>query len=39
MWLSDLKFVITGTFQEVSREKLKLIIEDNGGVIFIFIIK
>ena len=31
--LSDLKFVITGTFQEVSREKLKLIIEDNGGVI------
>ena len=31
--LSDLKFVITGTFQEVSREKLKLIIEDNGGAI------
>jgi DNA ligase (NAD+) len=31
--LSNLKFVITGTFQEVSREKLKLIIEDNGGLI------
>ncbi len=31
--LSELKFVITGTFQEVPREKLKLIIEDNGGVI------
>tara|TARA_E500000178_G_C17027273_1_gene758678 strand:+ start:1352 stop:3352 length:2001 start_codon:yes stop_codon:yes gene_type:complete len=31
--LSNLKFVITGTFQELSREKLKLIIEDNGGLI------
>tara|TARA_X000000368_G_scaffold113639_1_gene88648 strand:+ start:5460 stop:7460 length:2001 start_codon:yes stop_codon:yes gene_type:complete len=31
--LSNLKFVITGTFQEVSRENLKLIIEDNGGLI------
>ena len=31
--LYNLKFVITGTFQEVSRENLKLIIEDNGGLI------
>ena len=31
--LSNLKFVITGTFEELSREKLKLIIEDNGGLI------
>ncbi len=31
--LSNLKFVITGTFHELSREKLKLIIEDNGGLI------
>ena len=31
--LSNLKFVITGTFQELSREKLKFIIEDNGGLI------
>jgi DNA ligase (NAD+) len=31
--LSNLKFVITGTFKELSREKIKLIIEDNGGLI------
>ena len=29
--LSNFKFVITGTYSQVSREKLKLFIEENGG--------
>ena len=29
--LSNFKFVITGTYFQISREKLKLFIEENGG--------
>ena len=31
--LANLKFVVTGTFENVSRENIKLLIEDNGGIV------
>ena len=31
--LANLKFVVTGTFENTSRENIKLLIEDNGGIV------